>query len=100
MPDRTIEALLLEERVFPPPPAFRQSATARDEHVYDQATKDLQGFWARAAEDLHWFAKWRTVLEWKPPNAQWFVGGKTNLTYNCVDRHVKAGRRSKAAIIW
>ena len=100
MPDRTIEALLLEERVFPPPPAFRQSATARDEHVYDQATKDLQGFWARAAEDLHWFAKWRTVLEWTPPNAQWFVGGKTNLTYNCVDRHVKAGRRSKAAIIW
>src|SRR5881396_1972292 len=100
MPDRTIEALLLEERAFAPPPAFRQSAIARDERVYDQATKDLQGFWARAAEDLHWFAKWRTVLEWKPPNAQWFVGGKTNLTYNCVDRHVKAGRRTKAAIIW
>src|SRR5205809_7853022 len=100
MPDRTIEALLLEERAFAPPPAFRQSAIARDERVYDQATKDLQGFWARAAEDLHWFAKWRTVLEWTPPNAQWFVGGKTNITYNCVDRHVKAGRRTKAAIIW
>src|SRR5438046_8056580 len=100
MPDRTIEALLLEERAFAPPPAFRQSAIARDERVYDQATKDLQGFWARAAEDLHWFAKWRTVLEWTPPNAKWFVGGKTNITYNCVDRHVKAGRRTKAAIIW
>src|SRR5439155_899683 len=94
MPDRTIEALLLEERAFAPPPAFRQSAIARDERVYDQATKDLQGFWARAAEDLHWFAKWRTVLEWTPPNAQWFVGGKTNITYNCVDRHVKAGRHA------
>src|SRR2546422_10637846 len=100
MPDRTIEALLLEERVFPPPPAFRQSATARDEHVYDQATKALQGFWARAAENLHWFPKWRPVLGGKPQTAQWLVGGKTNPTYNCVVGHVKAGRRPKAATSW
>src|SRR2546425_2753088 len=100
MPDRTIEALLLEDRTFAPPPAFRQTATMRDERVYDEAAKDLEGFWARAAEDLHWFAKWRAVLEWAPPYAKWFVGGRTNIAYNCLDRHVKAGRRTKAAIIW
>jgi len=100
MPDRTIEALLLEDRTFVPPPAFGQTATMRDERVYDEAAKDLEGFWARAAGDLHWFAKWRTVLEWAPPYAKWFVGGRTNIAYNCLDRHVKAGRRTKAAIIW
>src|SRR5206468_12682652 len=99
MPDRTIEALLLEERVFPPPPAFRQSATARDEHVYDQATKDLQGFWARAAEDLHWFAKWRNVLVRKPLSADWFVGGKTELTDNGVNGQLSGGRRPQADIV-
>src|SRR2546426_10045152 len=97
MPDRTIEALLLEARTFPPPPGFRQTATMRDERVYDEAAKDLEGFWARAAEDLHWFAKWRAVLEWTPPYAKWFVGGRTNIAYNCLDRHVKAGRRTKTA---
>src|SRR2546427_3595208 len=99
MPDRTIEALLLEDRTFVPPPAFGQTATMRDERVYDEAAKDLEGFWARAAGDLHWFAKWRTVLEWAPPYAKWFVGGRTNIPDNCLDRHVKAGRRTKAAII-
>src|SRR3989442_7059159 len=77
MPDRTIEALLLEDRTFVPPPAFGQTATMRDERVYDEAAKDLEGFWARAAGDLHWFAKWRAVLEWAPPYAKWFVGGPT-----------------------
>src|SRR5713226_8370051 len=100
MVDRTIEALLSEDRTFAPLPSFRQSATARDEGVYDEATRDLAGFWGRVAEELHWFTKWRTVLEWTPPYAKWFVGGRTNIAYNCVDRHVKAGRRTKAAIIW
>src|SRR2546427_7030406 len=89
MPDRTIEALLLEDRTFAPPPAFRQTATMRDERVYDEAAKDLEGFWARAAEDLHWFAKWRAVLEWAPPYAKWFVGGGAHNADNCLDRHAQ-----------
>jgi len=100
MAERTIEALLLEERMFAPPPAFQQAAAARDPRVYDEASRDLEQFWARAAEDLHWFRKWDKVLDWQPPYAQWFVGGQTNMAYNCLDRHVKAGRRTKAAIIW
>src|SRR2546428_12520977 len=93
MPDRTIEALLLEDRTFAPPPGIRQTATMRDQRVYDEAAKDLEGFWARAAEDLHWFAKWRAVLEWAPPYAKWFVGGRANIPSNFLGRHGKGGRR-------
>src|SRR5437899_11535578 len=97
MPDRTIEALLLEDRTFAPPPGFRQTATMRDERVYDEAAKDLEGLWARAAEDLHWFAKWRAGLEWTPPYAKRFVGGRTNIAYNCLDRHVERGAGTTGA---
>jgi len=100
MPDRTIEALLREERTFPPPAAFQRSAAMRDKQIYDTAARDLEGFWARAAEELHWFKKWDKVLDWKLPYAKWFVGGQTNISYNCIDRHVAGGKRTKAAIIW
>ncbi len=100
MPDRTIEALLREERTFTPPASFQQAAVMRDKHIYEAASGDLDGFWARAAEELHWFKKWHTVLDWRPPYAQWFVGGQTNISYNCIDRHVLGGRRTKAAIVW
>jgi acetyl-CoA synthetase len=100
MPDRTIEALLREERTFPPSASFQRSAVMRDKQVYDTASRDLEGFWARAAEELHWFKKWDKVLEWKLPYAKWFVGGQTNISYNCIDRHVAGGKRTKAAIIW
>src|SRR2546425_8764863 len=96
MPDRSIEALLLEDRTFAPPPGFGQTATMRDERVYDEAAKDLEGFWARAAGDLHWFAKWRTVLEWAPPYAKWFVGGAAHNPYNRPGPPVKARPRPKA----
>src|SRR2546422_5896280 len=99
MPDRTIEALLLEDRTFVPPPAFGQTATMRDERVYDEAAKDLEGSWARAAGDLHWFAKWRTVLEWAPPYAKWFVGGRTKIPHNWPDPHRKAGPRTQTAVL-
>src|SRR5258708_2854136 len=100
MSDRTIEALLHEERTFPPPASFQRSAAMRDQQIYDTAARDLEGFWARAAEELHWFKKWDKVLEWKLPYAKWFVGGQTNISYNCIDRHVAGGKRTKAAIIW
>ncbi len=95
-----IEALLQEDRTFPPPDAFRKQANIADPKIYEEAQKDPEGFWAKLAEELHWFKKWDKVLEWAPPFAKWFVGGKTNVSYNCIDRHLSAGRRNKAALIW
>jgi len=97
---QAIEALLQETRSFPPPDEFRRRAAASDPTIYDKARADLEGFWASFAEDLHWFRKWDKVLEWDVPWAKWFVGGKTNIAYNCLDRHLATHRRNKAAIIW
>ncbi len=94
------EALLQEERRYPPPPAFQAQANVRDASVYQEAASDLEGFWARAAESLDWFRRWDRVLEWNPPWAKWFLGGQINACYNCVDRHAATWRRNKAAIIW
>ena len=93
-----------EERVFPPPADFTANARIGSLEDYEKlreeasATPDI--FWARMAEELHWFKKWDTVLEWNPPHAKWFVGGKINISYNCLDRHLTGARRNKAAIIW
>src|SRR5262249_27214332 len=94
------EALLQEERRYPPPPEFQRQANVSDPVVYQEAAQDLEGFWARQAESLHWFRKWDRVLEWDAPWGKWFVGGQINASYNCVDRHVATWRRNKAAIIW
>ena len=95
-----IEALLQEDRTFPPPAEFARNANIKDPNVYEEARKDPEAFWARFASELDWFQPWDQVLDWNPPYAKWFVGGKLNASYNCVDRHVKNGRRNKAAIIW
>lgn len=95
-----IEALLQEDRSFPPSEEFRKQANIADPNVYAEAQRDPEGFWARFAEELDWFQKWDKVLEWDPPYAKWFVGGKINVSYNCIDRHLTAGRRNKAALIW
>ena len=95
-----IDALLQEDRRFPPPEEFAAKATVRDASVYDEAEKDYEGFWAQFAEELDWFKKWDTVLEWDPPHAKWFSGGRINVAYNCLDRHIKTARRNKAALIW
>ncbi len=99
-PNQPIEALLDEERIFPAPERFKQSAQFIDPSIYAKANQDFQAFWAEAAQDLHWIQPWETVLEWNAPFAKWFVGGKLNVSYNCVDRHAKTWRRNKAAIIW
>ena len=99
-PGKTIEALLEEGRQFPPPEEFRQQANVKDPEVYERARRDPEGFWAAWAQELHWFRKWEKVLEWTPPWAQWFVGGKTNMAYNCLDRHLSSPRKNKAAIVW
>ena len=95
-----IEALLQEDRTFPPSEEFRKQANIADPKVYEEAQKDPEGFWAKFAEELHWFRKWDKVLEWDPPYAKWFTGGKINVSYNCIDRHLTSGRRNKAALVW
>jgi len=99
-PDKTIEALLLEKRQFPPPKAFREQANVRDPSVYRKADRDFQKFWAGFARELSWYKTWKRVLDWKPPYAKWFVGGKLNASVNCLDRHVLGPRKNKAALIW
>jgi len=100
MADKAIEVLLQEKRSFPPPKEFKKSAIAKTASVYRAAQKNPQAFWAKAAKDLYWFKPWKKVLEWKTPWAKWFVGGKINASYNCLDRHVQGSRKNKAAIIW
>lgn len=99
-----IESILTEDRVFPPPAEFAANAhiTSFEEYekLYAEAAADPEAFWAKQAEDLHWFKKWDTVLEWNSPHAKWFVGGKINISYNCLDRHLTTPRKNKAAMIW
>jgi acetyl-CoA synthetase len=95
-----LDVLLTEERRFPPPESFRRSAAVSTEELYDFASRDPESFWAKRAEELEWMKRWDRVLEWKPPRAKWFLGGKLNASVNCVDRHVRGPRRNKAALIW
>ena len=100
----TIESVLNESRLFPPSEEFiaqaHMSGMEEYERLYAEAEADPESYWAKHAESLHWFKKWDTVLEWNLPFAKWFVGGKTNVAYNCLDRHLTSWRRNKAAIIW
>ena len=96
-----IDALLQEERSFPPPADFAAKANMADSDIYAKAAADPEAFWAGLAEGLDWYRKWDTVLDWSgAPFAKWFIGGKLNVSYNCIDRHVNNGRRNKAAIVW
>src|SRR5580692_9144008 len=99
-----IDSTLRENRVFPPPPEFSAKAhiksLAEYEALYKKSIEDPEAFWAEAAKELHWFKPWDKVLDWDLPHAKWFVGGQTNLCYNCVDRHLDGPRRDKTAIIW
>ncbi|PYR49636.1 MAG: acetate--CoA ligase [Acidobacteria bacterium] len=92
--------LLREDRAFPPTTSFRAQANVSDEAVYREAERDPEAFWAGFAEELEWSKKWDRVLDWRPPHAKWFVGGRINASVNCIDRHVRGPRRNKAAIIW
>jgi acetyl-CoA synthetase len=92
-----IEALYGENRKFPPPADFQARANVQDDSLYKQGDEDYVAFWAEQAKALDWFEPWHTVLEWEVPFARWFVGGKLNASYNCLDRHVNAGRGDKVA---
>jgi acetyl-CoA synthetase len=92
--------LLREDRTFPPLREFQARANAGDESIYATADRDPEAFWAGFARELEWSKTWDRVLDWQPPNAKWFVGGKINASVNCLDRHLNGPRRNKAAIIW
>ncbi len=85
---------------FPPPPDFARQANANDPEIYARAAQDFEGFWADWAKELEWSRPWDTILEWNPPHAKWFVGGKLNVSVNCLDRHLNGPRRDKRAIVW
>ena len=97
MSDATIETLLAEERRYPPPPEFAAQANAQPD-IYDLSFEEL---WEREGrERVTWFEPFTSLYEWEPPYAQWYLGGKLNVTYNCVDRHVEAGQGEKVAYYW
>jgi acetyl-CoA synthetase len=95
-----IDTLLDETRTFAPPPAFRRAALVRSRKPYQEAERNRLRFWEQQAKELEWFRPWRTVLQWRPPHAKWFVGGKLNASVNCLDRHVGTARRNKVALLW
>jgi acetyl-CoA synthetase len=97
-----IDSTLDEQRSFEPPAEFSQKAQIKNlaeyEALYKESIEQPEKFWARAAEELHWFKKWDKVLEWKAPWAKWFVGGEINLSYNCLHRHVQTALCSCAPL--
>ena len=104
MAEKNIESLLKEKRVFSPSPEFSKHAHIHSLEAYEsiskRAAEDPEGYWAEIASELHWFEPWKKVLEWDVPFAKWFVGGKTNISYNCLDRHLATARKNKVAILW
>ncbi|HEX2457075.1 MAG TPA: acetate--CoA ligase [Vicinamibacterales bacterium] len=95
-----IDALLKEDRRFPPLGEWRKTANVNDPSIYERAAADPEAFWAGFARELEWIRPWDEVLRWSLPYAQWFIGGKLNASANCLDRHVRTARRNKAAIVW
>ncbi len=94
-----LDTLLKESRSFDPPTDFKRQANVKTKTVYRDAQRRLS-YWAKHARQLHWFKPWSKVLDWKPPHAKWFIGGKLNASYNCLDRHVATDKRNKVAILW
>lgn len=100
-----IDTVMTEDRLFPPSEEFASRSAIGSleayQALYDEAKANPEAFWDKLAkEELHWFKPYETVLEWKAPDVKWFVGGQTNVSYNCLDAHLTTARRNKAAIIW
>jgi acetyl-CoA synthetase len=99
-PHETLSNLLQESRRFAPPADLAEAANVKSA-AYEEAAVDRLAFWEQQAKRLHWSAEWDTALDWSnPPFAKWFVGGKLNAAYNCVDRHVEAGNGDRVAYHW
>jgi acetyl-CoA synthetase len=91
-----IETMQVENRRYPPPPEFSRQANAKPD-IYERGFDE---FWTKEAERISWFEPWKQLYEWKPPYAKWFIGGKLNVCYNCVDRHVERGGKDRIAYFW
>lgn len=101
MGDNNIETLLKESRTYQPSAKTKAEAHIQDyETEYRKSIADPEAFWNGVAKELDWFTPWSKVLEWNYPFAKWFVGATCNISYNCLDRHVKNGRKNKVAVIW
>ena len=104
MSGTNIESTLKERRVFPPSREFsaRAAVPSMDayEALYSKSLEDPDAFWSEIASELTWFQPWERVLEWEEPFSKWFVGGKTNLSYNCLDRHLSTWRKNRVALLW
>ena len=101
MSESTIEEFYVEDRTFPPDPNFVQKALLNDSSHHEEALSDYEAFWAKQARDLvSWDEDFHTTLEWELPFAKWFVGGRLNISYNCLDRHVEAGYGDRIAYLW
>ena len=98
--EKVFSDLLDERREFPPQAEFAATAVVNDRRLYEAAEANPEAFWEAQADELEWFRKWDTVLDWQPPHVKWFEGGQLNLTHNCLDRHLETDRANKAAIIW
>src|SRR3990167_1355907 len=99
-PDK-FESLLHEKRVIHPTAETKSRTYIKDyEAAYKQSIADPEAFWDQAAKELEWFSPWSKVLEWNYPWAKWFVDATCNISYNCLDRHVKTWRKNKVAVIW
>jgi acetyl-CoA synthetase len=99
--EQELEQMLEKDAKFPPPSEFVEQAEVTDRSADKAADEDYEGFWAKQAEALDWAQPWDQVLDWSnPPFAKWFVGGKLNVSYNCVDRHVEAGNGDRVAFHW
>ncbi len=95
-----LESLLLVDERFPPPKDLKEKAWVKSAEIYEEAKRDPEAFWAKVAEELDWFKPWSKVLEWNLPDSRWFIDGRINASYNCLDRHVKTWRRNKVALFW
>jgi acetyl-CoA synthetase len=96
-----ISDLLWEQRKFPPSQSFQANALVTGTELYDAASQDYEAFWAtQASETVTWAKPWNTICEWNSPYSKWFIGAELNVAYNCLDRHVEAGKGSKVAIHW
>jgi len=98
--EKILTTLTSEKRTFYAPQTFIEHAHCKDTTMHEYAAADYEGYWQERARELDWFCAWDTALDWNPPYCKWFVNGKINITYNCLDRHVKAGNGLKKALIW
>ena len=96
----SVDSIMDEKRVFSVLPEFCSQANVANDELHQKGNADPILFWTECANELDWIKKWDTVLDWQPPYARWFEGGKMNVSVNCLDRHLTSSKRHKAALIW